>query len=59
MKKLENSGSGMWTWLALRTPSEEIIENGWVVAQAKKAASIKLDTTGDGVEEWNVKNLSA
>ena len=49
----------MWTWLALRTPSEEMIEKGWVVAQAKKAASIKLDTTGDGVEEWNVKNLSA
>jgi hypothetical protein len=58
LRKPENSGLGMWTWLRFRTPSDEIIERGWVVAQAKKAVSIRLDTTGDGVEGWNVKNLS-
>jgi hypothetical protein len=45
--------------MAFRIPSEEIIEKGRVVAQAKNAVCIKLDTTGDGVEGWNVKNLSA
>jgi len=59
LRKPENSGLGLWTCMAFRTPSEEIIEKGWVVAQEKKAAFIKLDTRGDGVEGWNVKNLSA
>src|SRR6266403_1806880 len=57
LRKPENSGSGMWTWPTFRTPSE-MMEKGWVVTQAKKAFSIRLDTTGDGMEGWNVKNLS-
>ena len=58
LRNLENSGLGLRICVVFRTPSEDINENGWVVAQAKKAVSIRLDTTGDGVEGWNVKNLS-
>lgn len=43
--------------MALRTPELERIENEWSVEQEKKAASIKLDTSREGVEGWKLKNF--
>ena len=52
-------GSGNRTSNALRTPAVDIIEKELGGEHAKKAASKLPDTSEEGVEVRNVKNLRA
>lgn len=56
---VENVASGRRTSAVLRTPDVEIIGNVRESEQEKKAASSRVDTSDDGVEEWKTKNFSA